>query len=75
MKTFASLLRSSVISAVILTAMILLSGVSSKSFAEDLSFEGKTVTIVQGRDPGGTGDIRVRTMVPFLQKYIPPPRL
>lgn len=34
-------------------------------------YQGKTITIVQGRDPGGTGDIRVRTLVPFLQKYIP----
>jgi tripartite-type tricarboxylate transporter receptor subunit TctC len=34
-------------------------------------FGGKTVTIIQGRDPGGTGDNRVRAIVPFLQKYIP----
>jgi tripartite-type tricarboxylate transporter receptor subunit TctC len=34
-------------------------------------FQGKTITIVQGRDPGGTGDLRVRALVPFLQKYIP----
>ena len=30
-------------------------------------FQGKTITIVQGRDPGGTGDMRVRAMLPFLQ--------
>ena len=34
-------------------------------------YQGKTVTIVQGRDPGGTGDMRVKAMVSFLQKYIP----
>ncbi|MET0502245.1 MAG: hypothetical protein ABW172_12050 [Candidatus Binatia bacterium] len=34
-------------------------------------YKGKTVTIVQGRDPGGTGDMRVRAMIPFLQKYTP----
>lgn len=34
-------------------------------------FQGKTITIVQGRGPGGTGDLRVRALVPFLQKYIP----
>ncbi len=34
-------------------------------------FHGKTIAIVQGRDPGGTGDMRVRAMIPFLQKYIP----
>jgi tripartite-type tricarboxylate transporter receptor subunit TctC len=34
-------------------------------------YQGKTITIIQGRDPGGTGDIRVKAMVLFLQKYIP----
>jgi len=34
-------------------------------------YQGKTITIVQGRDPGGTGDIRVKAVLPFLQKYIP----
>jgi tripartite-type tricarboxylate transporter receptor subunit TctC len=34
-------------------------------------YKGKTIRIVQGRNPGGSGDLRVRAMVPFLQKYIP----
>jgi len=34
-------------------------------------YHGKTVTIIQGRDPGGTGDIRARTVLPYLQKYLP----
>jgi len=34
-------------------------------------YQGKTITIIHGRDPGGTGDLRVRALVPFLQKYIP----
>jgi hypothetical protein len=34
-------------------------------------FQGKTVTIIQGRDPGGTGDARTKALVPFLQKYLP----
>jgi tripartite-type tricarboxylate transporter receptor subunit TctC len=40
-------------------------------FAQAPYYQGKTITIVQGRDPGGTGDMRVRAMIPFLQKYIP----
>ena len=40
-------------------------------FSQSDFFKGKTITIVQGRDPGGTGDMRVRAMMPFLQKYIP----
>jgi tripartite-type tricarboxylate transporter receptor subunit TctC len=34
-------------------------------------YQGQTITIIQGRGPGGTGDLRVRALVPFLQKYIP----
>jgi tripartite-type tricarboxylate transporter receptor subunit TctC len=34
-------------------------------------YQGKTITIVQGRAPGGSGDYRVRAVLPFLQKYIP----
>lgn len=40
-------------------------------FSQADFFQGKTITIVQGRDPGGTGDMRVRAMSPFLQKYTP----
>jgi tripartite-type tricarboxylate transporter receptor subunit TctC len=44
---------------------------ATAALAQDPFYKGKTVTIVQGRDPGGTGDLRVRALVPFLQKYIP----
>jgi tripartite-type tricarboxylate transporter receptor subunit TctC len=40
-------------------------------FSEDDFYKGKTLVIIQGRDPGGTGDIRTRTVVPYLQKYLP----
>jgi tripartite-type tricarboxylate transporter receptor subunit TctC len=52
----------------VVVALMLLPGlaISQTSF-----FQGKTITIIQGRDPGGTGDLRVRALVPFLQKYIP----
>ena len=40
-------------------------------FSQATFYHGKTITIVQGRDPGGTGDMRVRAMLTFLQKYIP----
>ena len=40
-------------------------------FAQTPFYQGKTIAIIQGRDPGGTGDMRVRAMIPFLQKYIP----
>jgi len=50
------------------TAVLLSSGYL---FAQAPFYQGKTITIVQGRDPGGTGDIRVRALLSFLQKYIP----
>jgi tripartite-type tricarboxylate transporter receptor subunit TctC len=43
----------------------------ARGFSQTPFFQGKTITIVQGRDPGGTGDMRVRALIPFLQKHIP----
>jgi tripartite-type tricarboxylate transporter receptor subunit TctC len=34
-------------------------------------FQGKTIILVQGREPGGTGALRVQAAIPFLRKYIP----
>ena len=34
-------------------------------------YRGKTIRMVHGRDAGGSGDLRVKALVPFLQKYIP----
>jgi len=45
--------------------------ISSYALAQADFAKGRTITIVQGRGPGGTGDLRVRALVPFLQKYIP----
>jgi tripartite-type tricarboxylate transporter receptor subunit TctC len=39
--------------------------------AQSSFYEGKTITIIQGRDAGDAGDMRVKAMVPFLQKHIP----
>jgi tripartite-type tricarboxylate transporter receptor subunit TctC len=43
----------------------------SDAFSQAAFFQGKTITVIQGRDPGGTGDLRVKALFPFLQKYIP----
>lgn len=34
-------------------------------------FQGKTIILVQGREPGGTGAMRANAAIPFLKKYIP----
>jgi tripartite-type tricarboxylate transporter receptor subunit TctC len=40
-------------------------------FSQADFYQGKTITIIQGRQPGGLGDLRVRALLPFLHKYIP----
>jgi tripartite-type tricarboxylate transporter receptor subunit TctC len=39
--------------------------------SEDNFYAGKTVTLVATTAPGGTGDLRVKAMMPFLKKHIP----
>lgn len=39
--------------------------------AQSNYFEGKTITILRGGRPGGSGDMQARAMIPFLEKYIP----
>lgn len=49
--------------AAILTAQPLL--------ADPSLYQGKTITVIQGREPGGAGDLRARAVTKYLQKYIP----
>jgi tripartite-type tricarboxylate transporter receptor subunit TctC len=57
---------------IVLGLAILASSLSpSTVLAQASFFQGKTITVIQGRDPGGTGDLRVKALFPFLQKYIP----
>ena len=44
----------------------------SQLFAQSAPyFQGKTIVLVQGREPGGTGALRVQAALPFLKKYLP----
>lgn len=36
-----------------------------------LFYQGKTITLIQAGEAGGTGDMRVKALIPFLRKYIP----
>jgi tripartite-type tricarboxylate transporter receptor subunit TctC len=40
-------------------------------FSQTEFYRGKTIRILHGRDAGGSGDLRMRALVPFMQKYIP----
>jgi tripartite-type tricarboxylate transporter receptor subunit TctC len=44
---------------------------SENLYAQTSFFQGKTITIIQGRSPGGSGDLRVKALMPFMEKYIP----
>jgi len=46
--------------------------ISTSPFAQITPYyQGKTIILVQGREPGGTGAMRVNAAIPFLKKYIP----
>jgi tripartite-type tricarboxylate transporter receptor subunit TctC len=44
---------------------------SDYGFCQSSFYRGKTIRIVQGSPAGGTGDLRVKATIPFLQKHIP----
>ena len=44
---------------------------STDGYAQSDFYKGKTITVVQIVDAGGTGDLRRKALFPFLQKYIP----
>lgn len=48
----------------------LLAGASS-GLAQAPFYQGKVITVIQGREPGGAGDLRARATTNFLQKFIP----
>jgi tripartite-type tricarboxylate transporter receptor subunit TctC len=41
------------------------------AYSQDNFYAGKTVTLVATTAPGGTGDLRVRAILPFFKKHIP----
>lgn len=40
-------------------------------FAQAPYFQNKTIKIVRGGEPGGTGDLQARALIPYLKKHIP----
>ena len=46
-------------------------GFGSDVGAQSPYYHGKTIKLIQGRNPGGSGDIRSRAVMPFLSKHIP----
>ena len=55
--------------ALLLWTMIAL--VPGSTYSQDKFYAGKTVTLVATTAPGGSGDLRVKAVMPFLKKHIP----
>jgi len=41
------------------------------ALSQDPYYQGKTITIINGNPPGGTGPMRMNALLPYLRKYIP----
>jgi len=57
--------------AILIGAFVVLLPRAEAFYAAAPFYEGKTLTIIQGRSAGGLGDVRVRTAIPYLKKYLP----
>ncbi|MGZ9257435.1 MAG: hypothetical protein ACXW50_23660 [Candidatus Binatia bacterium] len=49
----------------------LLLSFSGPALAQAPFYQGKTITLIVGLSPGGTGDLRIKATLPYLSKYIP----
>ena len=58
-------------SALIICAVAALLAFSGSAYSQGSFFEGKTITLIQGRKPGGLGDMRSRALIPFITKHVP----
>ena len=54
-----------------LLAIVLAVGVDRPVSAQTPYYQGKTIKLIQGREAGGSGDIRSKAVLPYLTKYIP----
>jgi len=46
-------------------------GFAVPAFSQAPFYQGKTLTVINGNAPGGTADMRMRAILPFLKKHIP----
>jgi tripartite-type tricarboxylate transporter receptor subunit TctC len=61
---FKTLLKRTVLAGVVALPM-------AQATAQAPFYQGKTVTVVSGVAPGGSGDVRIKALLPFLRRYIP----
>lgn len=54
-----------------LLATLIFAIVVQSASAQAPYFQGKTIKIIRGGEPGGTGDMQARALIPYLKKHIP----
>jgi len=50
---------------------VIVSLLPDQAFSQAPFYQGKTVTVIVSTSPAGTGDLRVKALIPFLRKHIP----
>jgi tripartite-type tricarboxylate transporter receptor subunit TctC len=60
-----------ILATVIILGAVVLATFDDRVFAQSPYYQGKTIKLIQGREAGGSGDIRSKAVMPFLRKYIP----
>lgn len=64
--------KKSVLGAIALVAVSMLVAAGGEGVAAEAPYyQGKTITILEGRSPGGTGSIKTQTALKFVLKYLP----
>src|SRR5580765_7568903 len=43
----------------------------ARALPQAMFYQGKTITVISGQEPGGLGDLRLRAILPYLKKHIP----
>src|SRR5918999_4327546 len=43
----------------------------ARALSQALFYQGKTITVISGQEPGGLGDSRLKAILPYLKKHIP----
>ena len=59
------------LAAIFVLSAVVFQELDSHVLAQSPYYQGKTIKLIQGREPGGSGDIRSKAVIPFLRKYVP----
>jgi tripartite-type tricarboxylate transporter receptor subunit TctC len=58
-------------SAIMFASLCFLFCQPARALSQALFYQGKTITVISGQEPGGTGDLRLKAILPYLKKHIP----